>query len=267
MGNPGTVFLMYHELSVPDRKLCYSEPGYTRYVISASCFREQMQKLARESFIGKSVGQVIADFDKNLDNQSVAVTFDDGCETDLICAAPVLKELGFSATFYITAGFVGKPGYLSKSQVHELSNLGFEIGCHSMTHPYMTDISAGQLREETAGARESLEQMSGSPVIHFSYPGGRGNASVAEAVRGAGFQSIATSSSGINSARTNPSALHRVPILEGTNLEQFTCICRGQGLRWARLKEKARDASKRALGNSAYESVRSLLLGKGKNPK
>ena len=47
-------------------------------------------------------------------NRSVCITFDDGCETDLIAAAPVLRESGFSATFYLTAGFLGTPGYLDR---------------------------------------------------------------------------------------------------------------------------------------------------------
>lgn len=261
MEDTGVVFLMYHELSVAGRELCASEPGYTRYVVPAADFRAQMERLAADSWRGKSVGQALAAFEKN----SVAVTFDDGSETDLICAAPVLKELGFGATFYITAGFVGRRGYLSKVQVRELSSLGFEIGCHSMTHPYLTDVAGSRLRDETAGARASLEQLSSSPVVHFSCPGGRWNTAVVHAVREAGFYSMATSRSGKNFRSSDPFALHRVPVLESTSLEQFTRICNGQGLRWARLQEKARDATKRALGNSAYDSVRTLILNREKN--
>jgi peptidoglycan/xylan/chitin deacetylase (PgdA/CDA1 family) len=260
MSKSGVVFLMYHELSVPGRQLCYNEPGYTRYVTSSSDFDAQMRQLAAVLWRGGAVGQFLASREKN----SVVITFDDGCETDLIRAAPVLKELGFGATFYITAGFVGKTGYLSNAQVRELVTQGFEIGCHSMTHPYLTDLLPGPLREETAAAKERLEQMTGAPVIHYSCPGGRWNASVVAAVREAGFASMATSRTGMNFPSTDPFALRRVPILQHTPLAQFTRIWRGQGLRWMRLQEKARESAKLALGNSAYDALRSLLLG-GKN--
>ena len=85
-------------------------------------------------------------YDKAADGRSpvgktVCITFDDGCETDLLAAAPILKEFGFGATFYITVGFLGKPGYLSEAQVRNLSALGFEIGCHSLTHPYLPTLT------------------------------------------------------------------------------------------------------------------------------
>ena len=58
---------------------------------------------------------------------------------NLIAAAPVLREFGFNATFYLTAGSLGTPGYLSASQARDLDAQGFQIGCHSMTHPYLSD--------------------------------------------------------------------------------------------------------------------------------
>ena len=70
----------------------------------------------------------------------VVITFDDGCETDLTVAAPLLQRANFTATFYITLGFLGRTGYLIPRQVRELSDAGFDIGCHSMTHPYLSDL-------------------------------------------------------------------------------------------------------------------------------
>ena len=43
----------------------------------------------------------------------VVLTFDDGNISDLATAAPILKTHGFGATFYITSGWVGKPGRLN----------------------------------------------------------------------------------------------------------------------------------------------------------
>lgn len=256
MAEVGTVFLMYHELSLPGRALCNPEPGYTRYAVTVSEFGNQMERLERDGWRGKNVSQAIQPFG----DKSICVTFDDGSETDLLFAAPLLQKAGFGATFYITAGFLGKPGYLSKSQLRTLSTLGFEIGCHSQTHPYLTDIDSSRLHEETKGAKERLEQIIGVPVDHFSCPGGRWNQRVVEAVRAAGFRTMATSRTGMNFASTNRFALARIAVQESTTVEGLTRTCRGRGLLWAQFHDKARATIKSVLGNSTYDSLRALIL-------
>jgi peptidoglycan/xylan/chitin deacetylase (PgdA/CDA1 family) len=253
------VFLMYHELKLPGRHLCQSEPGYTRYVLPLSSFREQMQALKNWGWQGISVSEAVTYPQK----PSVAITFDDGCETDLIAVAPVLAELGFQATFYVTAGFIGSSGYMSAPQLRSLHDMGFEIGCHSMTHPYLPALEDSKLRDETAGAKQVLEQMILASVQHFSCPGGRWNPRVADAIKAAGFRTMATSDPTPNTPGTPQFALGRVAMLRSTSLETFPRICRGQGLLWTRLQGTTRDLAKRALGNSTYESLRRLLLAKG----
>ncbi len=260
MGNSGTAFLMYHELSLPGRSTCRPEPGYTRYVVPAADFRAQMKRLADEDWRGVNVGQAIQSFD----SKSVCITFDDGCETDLISAAPLLTELGFGATSYITVEFLGKPGYMSHAQVRELHSLGFEIGCHSMTHPYLTDVADARLREETAGAKDRLEQIAGVSVDHYSCPGGRWDARVRTAVQNANFRTMATSMTGLNFASTDRYALNRVAILEGASIEQILRIARGQGLVKTQLKERTREAARQILGNKRYDAIRGLILGETK---
>src|SRR5262252_5180496 len=102
------VFLMYHELEIEGRKLVQSDPGYVRYILPLETFRSQMEWMKKSGFDGLSVGEAI----RYPRQPSVCITFDDGCETDLIAAAPILKELGCRATFYLTAGFLGTPGFL-----------------------------------------------------------------------------------------------------------------------------------------------------------
>lgn len=91
--------------------------------------------------------------------KSVAVTFDDGCESDLIIAAPILKEAGCNATFYATVSYLGQRGYMSAIELRELSAFGFEIGCHSMTHAYLTDLDDHGLQRETGEAKTQLEEI------------------------------------------------------------------------------------------------------------
>ena len=258
MAEQGTAFFMYHELSLPNRAVCRPEPGYTRYVVSASDFRSHMEDLAGQGWRATDVSQSI----QYVDGKTVCVTFDDGCETDLLAAAPILKEFGFRATFYITVGFLGTPGYLSTAQVSDLKALGFEIGCHSLTHPYLPDIDDHRLHDETAGAKDRLEQITGGAVEHFSCPGGRWDRRVVEAVKAAKFRTMATSRTGMNFASTNPLQLMRIAVLSGTTVEKFRRECLGRGLFRTQLQEIARESARNVLGNSMYDSLRSLILGR-----
>src|SRR4051794_27558714 len=105
MGRPGTICLMYHEIQLPGRELCDADPGYARYAVSIDNFRTQMQFLKDSQTPGMNVSQMLTN-----SGNGVALTFDDGCETDLITALPILTDLGFQATFYLTVDFLGKRG-------------------------------------------------------------------------------------------------------------------------------------------------------------
>jgi len=257
MAQPGIVFLMYHELELTERNLCQSQPGYVRYILSQESFRSQMSWLVQNGWRGLSVGQALGFPSGN----SVAITFDDGCETDLITAAPLLKENGLNATFYVTAGFVGNPGYMSSAQLRQLQALGFEIGCHSMTHAYLDDLDGSALRSEIVDAGKKLEDTIGGRVEHFSCPGGRYNHRTLRLVRQAGYRSLATSRSHANFPATNPYMLGRVAIMRDTGNATFSRVCSGTGLWKTRMGESARDAARKVLGNSLYDRFRGRLLG------
>jgi peptidoglycan/xylan/chitin deacetylase (PgdA/CDA1 family) len=258
MASPGIVFLMYHELELPGRPLCQSERGYVRYILPQESFRTQMSWLAQNGWRGLSVGEALA----YPPGKSVAITFDDGCETDLITAAAILKENGLNATFYVTAGFVGKPGYMSSAQLRQLHGLGFEIGCHSMTHAYLDDLDPPGLRREIFEAGKKLENMIGGKIEHFSCPGGRYDKRTSNLAREAGYRSLATSRTHANSPATSPYLLGRVAVLRGTSEATFAGICTAELLWQMRLGESLRGAAKRAMGNTLYDRLRTLLLRK-----
>lgn len=255
MREPATVFLMYHEIELQGRPLCHSEPGYARYVISIDEFKAHMALIHEQGLRGVSVGEALT-----FSAPAVAITVDDGCETDVLAIAPVLKEFSYGATFYITTGWVGKPGYLSLAQLRELHDLGFEIGCHSMTHPYLSDLDATGLQREIADAKTALEQMLGSAIEHFSFPGGRGDVRAVQVAKEAGYKSVATSLPRANTPATDPFALGRVAIKREMRLKDFQQICKGRTLWTIEFGGKLRDSTKRILGNAAYDRVRSVLL-------
>jgi peptidoglycan/xylan/chitin deacetylase (PgdA/CDA1 family) len=228
-----------------------------RYVVSTEAFRAQLAHLRGSGYAILGVGGFLA---RSATTPAVVLTFDDGCDTDLTLAAPLIAEHGGSATFYVVPQLLGRPGYLAEGQVLELSRLGFEIGSHSMTHVYLNDLDDGQLRYEVEGSRARLEDILGRRVWHFACPGGRNSARVRAAVRDAGYTSLATSAAGLNTPRSDAFALRRLDVQRGTSPVEFARLCRGTGLYRRRLRGIVLDAAKSVLGNGDYDRVRRRLL-------
>jgi peptidoglycan/xylan/chitin deacetylase (PgdA/CDA1 family) len=253
------VYLMYHELELPGRGLCQSEAGYVRYVLRKDEFQSQLALLSEHGFRGVNVTQDRSD---DRVGRAAVITFDDGCETDLTVAAPLLLSRGFNATFYLVTGFLGRPGYLSAVQAKELAGLGFEVGCHSMTHAYLNGLAERELQVEVVEAKYRLEQVIGRRVDHFSCPGGRWSRKVARVAQRAGYRTVATSKVGSNSARSDRFRLARVAILRDLAPADFVRISGGRGLGLQRLTQSVRSAAQRALGDARYDRLRSALLGR-----
>src|SRR4051794_14180230 len=67
--------------------------------------------------------------------KTVVLTFDDAVKTQLTNVAPLLKELGFQATFFISQHWMDdKANFLTWEEVAQLHGMGFEIGNHTWTH-------------------------------------------------------------------------------------------------------------------------------------
>lgn len=252
------VYLMYHEIERAGRALGDSAPGYVRYIITESDFRAQLAHLATNGFRGVSVTEALASTSQS--EPLIAITFDDGCETDCLIAAPLLKEAACNATFYCIAGRLNARGYLSEPQLRELSDAGFEIGCHSMTHAYLDELNDTGLRVEMGEAKTRLEQLTGKPVAHFSCPGGRWSRRVTRVAREAGYASVATSRIGVNSQATDRMKLARVAVMRDVTVTEFDRLCRAEGFAARRARAGILNAAKAVLGNAIYERMRASAL-------
>jgi peptidoglycan/xylan/chitin deacetylase (PgdA/CDA1 family) len=249
---------MYHELARPGRPTCEDGPGYLRYVVAEEEFRQHLAALKAAGVAGVSVGRAL---DEEADERAarVCVTFDDGCETDLLFAAPLLEEFGGGATFYVVAGFVGRRGYLAPAQVRELAGRGFEVGSHSLTHRFLNGLGDKEVRRELSESKERLEQWSGRAVEHFSCPGGRWDARVAAAAREAGYRTVATSRVGANGPGSDLFRLARVAVRRGADEREVVRAARGEGLLAQRARAAALDFAKSVLGDAVYHKLHSGL--------
>ena len=257
-GQRGATYLMYHEIAVAGRSLSRDFSGHVAYAVPEIELRSQLHYLREHSWRGISVTEALSTNASNT-HLNVAITFDDGSDTDLLAAAPLLKEMDFKATFYVIVGWLGRNGYLSQTQLRELHAQGFEIGCHSMNHRYLTGLSEGELRVEMAEAKARLEQILGVRVDHLSCPGGFWDIRVAREARLSGYCSVATSRTGVNAEHTHAYCLARISMMRGTTLADFDRICRGKGLFARRAKEAILSVPKSLLGAESYVRLHSVL--------
>jgi peptidoglycan/xylan/chitin deacetylase (PgdA/CDA1 family) len=62
---------------------------------------------------------------------------------------------------------------MTEADVVSLARQGFDIGGHTVTHPILAKLPAGQARQEIQGCFDWLRRLTGSAPRSFAYPNGR----------------------------------------------------------------------------------------------
>ncbi len=74
---------------------------------------------------------------KPIPDKLVIPTFDDGCASHATFVAPILKEMGFGGSFYVSnfgSFSTRKDWYLTWQQMKEMADAGIEIDNHTHGH-------------------------------------------------------------------------------------------------------------------------------------
>lgn len=130
----------------------------------------------------------------------VLLTFDDGYVGHYQYAYPLLKKYGYPAMFSIFTDKVdGKKAGRSTVTWAQLKEMVADplitIASHSVTHPPdLTLFANDQLTYEVAESKRRLEEQLGVPIKYFTYPEGKYDQRVADAVKAAGYHAAFTMS-------------------------------------------------------------------------
>ena len=117
----------------------------------------------------------------------VSLTFDDTLADQFqVGAAVAARQL--RATFYVNSPRIGNAGFMTLDQLRELEAGGNEIAGHTLTHPYLTQLTVDQARHEICDDRAALVNLGFSPAA-FAYPFGDENAAVRHIVVDCGYTS------------------------------------------------------------------------------
>lgn len=167
--------LMYHSIS--NHKEAGVHPYY-RIATSPERFKEQMIALyeAGYTIVGLNAGMKWF-MESERDEKVVVVTFDDGYRDFYSNAAPLLIQLGCSATMFLPTSLIGKTRQYFKdhscmtwSEVRELHGLGIEFGSHTVSHPKLWKLTRDELIQEVQDSKRHIEDQLGNRINTFAYP-------------------------------------------------------------------------------------------------
>jgi peptidoglycan-N-acetylglucosamine deacetylase len=111
---------------------------------------------------------------KPIPDKLVVLTFDDSVASHHRVVRPLLKSLGFGATFFISEGFsfrTNKTDYMSWEQIAELHRDGFEIGNHTRDHLAVAPQNVSLLPEQLGAINDRCVQYGIPKTKSFAYPG------------------------------------------------------------------------------------------------
>ena len=119
---------------------------------------------------------------------TVIVTFDDGLKQVNQNVRLIMEKYKTPFTVFIITDRINKEGYLTSEQLKDLDSCPFvTIGSHSKTHAHLDKCNLIQLESEIRESKEVLENMLGHKIDLFSYPHGRSNQVVRDAVKKFGY--------------------------------------------------------------------------------
>jgi peptidoglycan/xylan/chitin deacetylase (PgdA/CDA1 family) len=116
--------------------------------------------------------------------RSFVVTFDDGYEDGYTYARPILRSLGFVATYFAIASMIDQPDHLSVVELRALMASGNEIGNHTLSHEDLRRYvpTPDKLKNEVYGASSIIAGYVGAWPKSFCYPAGFTNTWVEQEV-------------------------------------------------------------------------------------
>ena len=119
-------------------------------------------------------------------SKKLAFTFDDG-PIGTYSSAPsqrildVMEEYGMHCTFFYWGNKINNSNI---GEIERAYSLGCEIGNHSYTHPYLTNMNQSQIQNEIQQTNDLLSPVSGNSATLIRPPYGSVNNTVSSSVNG-----------------------------------------------------------------------------------
>lgn len=246
-----TISLMYHDIIGHD----VAESGFQnktalKYKVTASAFEEQVKQIRKYLDL------------KKLPDSAVSFTFDDGGESFLIHAAPILEKYGFKGVFFISTGYIGNKGFLDANQIRALIERGHVVGSHSHSHPErMSVLSSKEIHYEWNISQLMLNEILGYKPQMASIPNGYSSEEIINSITSAGIHDVYTSQPTSKTKNMgNCTLIGRYAVTTDMSTDDVLSIVISPYKRYKiECRQQILDLAKKLLGNY-YLSIRKKLI-------
>lgn len=164
---------------------------------------------------------------------AVVITFDDCYLDQFQNAVPVLREYGYSATFFAVtqwierrvtgAGSAEAPRLplMGREELRQLRKLGFTVGCHTRTHRSLPQLKPAEQKIEIESGKRELESILREQIRFFCYPYGQHTTEAAKNVKECGFSAAVCTKVGAVQQEDDFFTLKRLCVPLQPSLEEF----------------------------------------------
>ncbi|MBF9254989.1 polysaccharide deacetylase family protein [Pontibacter sp. 172403-2] len=183
---PQVPILCYHQIR--DWRASDSKQGKD-YIVPVARFEEHIKMLADSGYHAILPDQLLdyLNYGKPLPPKPVMLTFDDTNLDQYTNALPVLDKYGFKGVFFVMTVSLGRPRYMTRAQVKELSDKGHVIGSHTWDHHNVKKFAGNDWVTQVEKPTRQLEEITGKPVLYFAYPFGLWNEQAIPELKQRGF--------------------------------------------------------------------------------
>lgn len=255
-----TIILAYHDIDTIDNLTEREDIPTIVTVVRIEEFESHMNYLSTEGYTVLSVKQYLDKLNRrDISDKDIVLTFDDGHISNHRYALPILRKYSFHATFFIIADCIGKPYFMGLSEIKELLECDMEIGSHTQSHSYLTQLKQEEVDAEVVESKKMLESCLGETINVFCYPGGHQNRQIVGSVREAGYEAAVSCITGRNDFKTNSFLLRRIELRRDTSVQDFQKAITPLNIILYQCVDMGKLFMKKTLGLNFYETLRQKL--------
>ncbi|TGE04260.1 polysaccharide deacetylase family protein [Hymenobacter fodinae] len=174
LARPQVPILCYHQIRDWRAK---DSKGAKDYIVPVEQFKAQIKMLADSGYHAILPDQLFAYLTTGapLPSKPIMLTFDDTDLDQFTIARPTLDKYGFKAVYFVMTVSLGRPNYMTKAQVKQLSDEGNVIGSHTWDHHNVKKYQGQDWVTQIEKPTKQLEEITGKKINYFAYPFGLWN--------------------------------------------------------------------------------------------